>query len=160
MFFVLSEFTLNDSYPILYCIFGCGSPKPITPYTVALGVVPVALQVLLHSGSPVGLFPVVQFEPELTRATHLVAAYADGAINIAQVKKVNIFIVFFSCCLLLNKTTKFGGQEVQNNIRYCVLIQYIRNPPDHNGFRSFIRRNIKTGALRTINNISDALYGF
>jgi len=40
------------------------------------------------------------------------------------------------------KPPKFGGQEVDDNPKNCVLILYIRNPPDP-GSGDTCRRNIK-----------------
>lgn len=54
------------------------------------------------------------------------------------------FIVFTPCCFSYEKTTKlFGGQEADNNFVNCVLIQYIRNPPDRLVQEYIFRRNKK-----------------
>ena len=54
------------------------------------------------------------------------------------------FHCFTPCCFSYEKTTKlFGGQEADNNFVNCVLIQYIRNPPDRLVQEYIFRRNKK-----------------
>jgi len=54
------------------------------------------------------------------------------------------FHCFTPCCFSYEKTTKlFGGQEADNNFVNCVLIQYIRNPPDRLVQELYFRRNKK-----------------
>ena len=86
---------VNESYLVLNFIEELEKGKTAaTPFTVT--VLPFVVHVVDQSDlfRAAALLSVVVHVVDEFSGTHLVAAYAVGAIKIAQVKKVNIFIVF------------------------------------------------------------------
>ena len=143
---VLNESTGEEVVPLA----AAHTPMPLT-VTDVLSVV----QVNSQSAFPVGACespPVpVQVVP-LPNATHFCTATAGTDTTARIADNITIFFICsYLCFNLLNKNHRCdaNGKDVQNDPMNCVLIQYIRIPPDMN-IRSRFRRNTKNGAIAPI----------
>lgn len=90
-------------------------------------------------------YPLAAFSRHSTTSMHVARARFGMTIIASAILVIILaFIVFTPCCFSYEKTTKlFGGQEADNNFVNCVLIQYIRNPPDQLVQEYIFRRNKK-----------------
>ena len=126
------------------------TPMPET-VTDSLLVVQVNFQSVFPVGdceSPLGASQVVP----RSNATHFCTAAAGTDTTARITDNITIFFICsYLCFNLLNKNHRCdaNGKDVQNNPMNCVLIQYIRIPPDMN-IRSCFRRNTKNGAIAPI----------
>lgn len=67
-----------------------------------------------------------------------------GAKTNTNTAPVGSFFFIVDLLFFIQKTTNVvGGQEADNNFVNCVLIQYIRNPPDRLVQEYIFRRNKK-----------------
>ena len=115
----------------------------------------LVLQVKLQSAFPVGgreSPPGAAQVVPLPNATHFCTAAAGTDTTARIADNITIFFICsYLCFNLLNKNHRCdaNGKDVQNNPMNCMLIQYIRIPPDMN-IRICFRRNTKNGAIAPI----------
>ena len=126
------------------------TPMPLTVTDLLL-----VAQVNSQSVSPVGgceSLPGAVQVVSLSNVTHFSTAAAGTDTTARIADNITIFFICsYLCFNLLNKNHRCdaNGKDVQNNPMNCVLIQYIRIPPDMN-IRSCFRRNTKNGAIAPI----------
>lgn len=92
-------------------------------------------------------YPLATRSRHVTTSMHTVAARARFGMTIIASAILVIIFAFIVLPSVVFRTKKppsyFGGQEADNNFVNCVLIQYIRNPPDRLVQEYIFRRNKK-----------------
>ena len=134
---------------------GGPSTEAHTPMPLTVTDLLLVAQFNSQSVFPVGGFEsppgAVQVVP-LPNATHFCTAAAGTDTTARITDNITIFFICsYLCFNLLNKNHRCdaNGKDVQNNPMNCMLIQYIRIPPDMN-IRICFRRNTKNGAIAPI----------